>query len=94
MDFHYGIELPITLFSTELSFDIQNFLNLFDKDAGKVKFVSFQNTTSVNYRGIDAASGRPIYRENFSGAWAAGSQFSIADSRSRWQAKVGLRVSF
>jgi outer membrane receptor for ferrienterochelin and colicin len=94
LDFHYGVELPITLFSTELSFDIQNLLNMIDKDLGKVKSVGNQNTTSVNYRGIDATTGRPIYRENFAGAWAAGSQFSIADTRSRWQAKVGLRVSF
>ncbi len=94
LDFHYAVELPITLLRTELSLDVNNVLNLFDKEAGIVKFVANQNTTPVSYRGIDAATGKHIYRENFSGAWAAASQFAIADQRSRWQARVGLRVSF
>lgn len=93
MDLHYAVEVPITMFRTELTFDVNNFLNIFDKDAGKVKFVSNQNTTPVSYRGTDS-QGRHIYREAFSGAWAAASQFNIADTRSRWQARVGVRVSF
>lgn len=94
LDFHYGLELPVTLLRTELTLDVQNVLNMFDKDAGIVKFVAFQNTTPVSYRGVDTATGKHIYRENRPGAWAAASQFSIADTRSRWQARVGLRVSF
>jgi outer membrane receptor for ferrienterochelin and colicin len=94
LDFHYAVELPVTFLRTELSFDVNNLLNLFDKESGIVKFVANQNTTPVNYRGIDAATGKHIYREAFAGAFAPASQFSIADTRSRWQARVGLRVSF
>jgi len=94
LDFHYALAVPITRLNTELSFDVLNLLNLFDKDAGVVKFVSNQNATPVNYRGLDAATGKYVYREAFAGAWSAASQFSIADTRSRWQARVGLRVSF
>ncbi len=98
MDFHYAVEVPITMLRTELSFDVLNFLNLFDKKWGIVKSVGNQNTTPVQYRGIDAATGKHIYREAFSGAWAAASQFGGGTAgntlRSRWQARVGLRVSF
>jgi hypothetical protein len=49
-------------------------------------------------------SGKPVYREasttlnadgtrNF-GSLTPGRQFSVADLRSRWQARLGLRVSF
>jgi len=93
MDLHYALGIPVRMFATELTFDVNNFLNIFDKDSGMVKFVSNQNTTPVQYRGTDS-QGRHIFREAFSGAWAAASQFSIADTRSRWQARVGVRVSF
>lgn len=93
LDFHYGIELPISRFRTEVSADILNALNLINDRWGVVKFVGNQNTTPVQYRGVDA-QGRHIYREAFSGAWAAGGHLSHADQRSRWQAKLGVRVSF
>jgi outer membrane receptor for ferrienterochelin and colicin len=97
MDFHYAVEVPITMFRTELSFDVLNFLNLFDKEWGIVKSVANQNTTPVQYRGVDAATGKHIYREAFSGAWAPASQFGGGTAgntlRSRWQARLGLRVS-
>jgi outer membrane receptor for ferrienterochelin and colicin len=94
LDFHYAVEVPITFMRTEVSFDVQNLLNMFDKDAGIVKFVSNQNATPVQYRGIDPATGKHIYREPFAGAWSAASQFSVADLRSRWQARLGVRLSF
>jgi hypothetical protein len=59
-----------------------------------VEFVNNQNFTVVSFRGFDTATGKPIYRENFNGALIPGSQFSLADLRSRWQAKLGLRLSF
>jgi hypothetical protein len=94
LDFHYAIEVPITFMRTEVSFDVQNLLNMFDKDAGIVKFVANQNATPVQYRGVDAATGKHIYREPFAGAWSAASQLSVADLRSRWQARLGVRLSF
>jgi hypothetical protein len=94
LDFHYGLELPFKTVRTEIDADILNLLNLFDKNAGVVKYVSNQNYSPVAYQGIDAASGKPIYRERFNGALTPGNQFNIADLRSRWQARLGLRVSF
>jgi hypothetical protein len=94
LDFHYGLDIPIKVVRTEVTFDILNLLNLIDKDMGVVRYVSNQSNTPVTYRGIDAATGKPIYQEASSGALNPGRQFSTADLRSRWQAKLGLRVSF
>ena len=89
---------------TEIDADVLNVLHLISKDYGNVYFVSNQNTSPVAYVGQDAASGKPIYREgsttfDSSGNRTLGSltpnrQFSVADLRSRWQARVGLRLSF
>jgi len=94
LDLHYAIEVPVRAFRPELSFDITNLLNMLDKDSGVVNFVSNQNFTVINYRGIDAATGKPIYQEATVGSLTPKSQFSLADTRSRWQARVGLRLSF
>ena len=40
-----------------------------------MKCISNQNVTPVQYRGIDAATGKHIYREASAGQWAPGSQF-------------------
>lgn len=94
LDFHYGLELPVKVISTELTFDVLNVLNLLDSDKGVIRFVNFQTSTPVNYRGLDAETGKPIYQEAGTGRLNGGSQFSTSDLRSRWQAKVGLRLSF
>ena len=103
LDFHYALALPIHTVRTEIDADVLNLLHLFNKDSGNVYFVSNQNTSPVTYLGNDP-SGKPVYREasttlnsdgtrNF-GSLTPGRQFSIADLRSRWQARLGLRISF
>jgi outer membrane receptor protein involved in Fe transport len=94
LDFHYGLEVPIRVVRAEVTFDVLNALNLINKDWGQVRFVSNQTTTPVNFVGIDSATGKPIYREAASNRLIPGSQFATADLRSRWQAKLGLRLSF
>jgi hypothetical protein len=94
LDFHYALGVPIKVVRTEVTFDILNLLNLFDSKAGVVRYVAFGTSTPVNYRGTDAATGKAIYQEAFRNALQQGSQFSTADVRSRWQAKLGLRFTF
>ncbi|HEX8616384.1 MAG TPA: carboxypeptidase regulatory-like domain-containing protein [Thermoanaerobaculia bacterium] len=94
LDLHYGLGVPISRFRTEVTADVTNLLNLFNEEWGVVKFVSNQNTSPVSYRGIDPATGKHIYRENYAGAFSTASQFTVADTRSRWTARVGVRVSF
>ena len=94
LDFHYDIELPISVVRTQLSFDVLNLFNLIDSDKGLVQFVTNQNFTPLSYQGLDAATGKPIYQPAFTGSLKPGSQYSNSDLRSRWQMKLGLRVSF
>ncbi len=94
LDFHYGLELPIKILSTELTFDVLNVMNLIDSDKGVTRFVANQSATPVRFAGIDTATGKPIYQEAALNSLRPGAQFSTADIRSRWQAKIGLRVSF
>jgi len=94
LDFHYGLALPTKIVKTELSFDMLNLLHWMNSNLGNVYFVSNQNVTPVNYLGQDSASGKPIYRAASSTSLVPGRQFSIADIQSRWQFRMGLRLSF
>ncbi|MBW3670832.1 MAG: carboxypeptidase regulatory-like domain-containing protein [Acidobacteria bacterium] len=94
LDLHYEFGIPVAGTTTNLYVDIMNLANLIDKDYGDIEYVAFQTYTPVSYRGIDEETGKPVYRENFSGALNPGRQFSTQDTRSRWQARLGLRVSF
>jgi carboxypeptidase family protein/TonB-dependent receptor-like protein len=105
LDFHYGLMLPVKIISSEITVDMLNLLHYFDKNAGNVYFVSNQNyTNTVTYVGQDSATGKPIYRENSTtvdgtgkrtvGSLTPGRQFSVADLQSRWQLRLGLRLSF
>jgi len=95
MDLHYELGLPtFRSLRTGITFDVLNLLNMFDSDSGVVRFVSNQNFRPVTYQGQDAATGKPIYREFFTNALAVGSQFSTADVRSRWQGRLGVRITF
>jgi outer membrane receptor for ferrienterochelin and colicin len=94
LDVHYGLEVPIRVVRAELTFDVLNALNLINKDWGQVRTSGLQTYTPVNYIGQDAATGKPIYREAAANRLIPGGQFTTADLRSRWQAKLGLRLSF
>lgn len=94
LDLHYELGLPAFRdVRTMLTADANNILAMVDSEYGNVRYVSNQNFSPVTYRGPDAA-GKPIYRERFSGALTPGSQYSLAPDRSRWQARLGVRVSF
>jgi hypothetical protein len=95
VDFHYEIGLP-TFHATRLivTADVLNLLNLFDKNNGVERFVSFGTYKPVNWVAIDTASGKPIYREAFPGALTPGTQYSTANIGSRWQGRLGVRVNF
>lgn len=94
LDFHYELGLPINVAETRLTFDIMNLMNLFDSDSGRVEYVNFGTYTPVRYRGTDEETGKAIYRAEDDDSFEPGAQFSTADTRSRWQARVGIRVSF
>ncbi|MEA2240087.1 MAG: hypothetical protein QOC81_4811 [Thermoanaerobaculia bacterium] len=104
LDFHYALALPIKVMHTEVSFDMLNLMHFISKDNGNVYFVANQNVSPVTWVPDPiAGSSRVIYREasttlsgttrNF-GSLTPGRQFSIADLSSRWQARLGFRITY
>jgi hypothetical protein len=106
LDFHYALGLPLHYARTEVTFDMLNVMHYFDKNQGNVYFVSNQNISPINYGGQDPTSGKAIYREfssSFSdtaatqrvfGSLTPGRQYSISDLQSRWQMRLGLRLTY
>jgi hypothetical protein len=95
LDFHYELGLPqFHVARILISADVLNLINMFDKNSGVARYVSFGTYMPVVYQGMDAATNKPIYRERFTGALNPGRQFSIADTASRWQGRLGVRVNF
>jgi len=93
LDFHYGLELPIKVVRAQITLDMINLLNFFDKDQGVVRYVPFGTTTPIRITGT--SGGKPIYSQNFSNAITnLDSPYSTSDILSRWQARLGLRLSF
>jgi outer membrane receptor protein involved in Fe transport len=98
LDFHY--ELGFTAFGVEtgLTFDVLNALNLINSDYGTVRSIANQNIAIASYTTAVNAQGQTVitYRESANGRWNADSLFTTGtnDIRSRWQGRVGLRVSF
>jgi hypothetical protein len=93
LDFHYDVTLPISVIQVQLTFDVLNLINLIDHNSGLLRYVANQTYTALNYSGIDAATGKPIYTVN-AGALNDGRAYSTQDLRSRYQLKFGGRVSF
>jgi outer membrane receptor for ferrienterochelin and colicin len=94
LDFHYGLELPIKVVRAQVTMDLINVLNIFDEDEGNVRYVNFGTTTPIR-ASIDPATGKTVYSQNFSNAITeTDSPFSTSDTLSRWQARLGLRLSF
>lgn len=93
LDFHYDITLPIKVVDVQLTFDVLNLINLIDRNSGLIRYVYNQTYTPLAYSGVDAATGKPIYTVA-SGALNDNKQYSTADLRSRYQLKLGARLSF
>jgi len=95
LDFHYEIGLPQFL-GTRVSVqaDVLNLLNMFDEDAGVQRFVNFNTYMPVTYTGQDPTTGLPVYRETANGRLTPGNQYSTANIASRWQGRLGVRVTF
>ncbi|HEX6095530.1 MAG TPA: carboxypeptidase regulatory-like domain-containing protein [Thermoanaerobaculia bacterium] len=95
LDFHYELGLP-EFFSSRVSLqaDILNVLNLFDDEAGIQRFVLNNTYQPVAYSGIDPTTNLPVYREAASGRLTPGNQYSTGNLASRWQGRLGLRVTF
>ena len=92
LDFRVALDVPISRVSTQLTFDLQNLLNLFSSDNGLVDYATFNELQPINAT-VNAATNTYNYSVN-AVARPGGVRFSRDDLRSRWQGQVGLRVRF
>jgi len=98
VDFRYAVNVPTGgRTKVELTMDVFNLLNLFNKDWGWQYFPFFPAAAGnglIGYGNIDAATGKE--RLNLSAITSPTFQgtFQRDDLRSRWQAQWGLRVRF
>jgi hypothetical protein len=93
IDLAVAQEISIAGTKLEITLDILNLSNLFDKNAGVKRYAAFSEVSPVDYIGIDAGTGKPIYRlQNV--ALNPDNKFVVDDLRSRWQAKLGVRLRF
>jgi hypothetical protein len=72
----------------QLTLDIVNLLNLFNKDWGKLQYVYNQNDTPIAYKGIDSITGKQKL------SFSPRDRYSVYNLESRWQVQLGLRYSF
>ena len=97
LDIHYELGLALLGVETSVTFDVLNAMNLIDDDYGTVRSIANQNTTIATFQATnDPTTGRPIFREAGTNRWNADTLFTTGtnDIRSRWQGRVGLRVTF
>ncbi len=93
LDFHYDFEVPITAVKAQITFDVLNLVNLIDSNSGILRYVFNQTFVPLSYSGMDAASGKPIYTVN-SGMLDEGRPYSTNSLRSRWQIRLGARLTY
>ena len=93
LDFHYDVELPITAVKAQVTFDVLNLVNLIDSNSGMLRYVFNQTYNALSYSGVDTATGKAKYTVN-AGALDEGKMYSTNGTRSRWQIKLGARLSY
>ena len=96
LDFRLNVGLPMKRTKVELTWDVINLINLFDREAGLLEYANFNDFLVV--RPTIAANGGVTY--NLQNIVVNGQvqtpeqQFTRSDLLSRWQMQFGARVRF
>jgi hypothetical protein len=94
LDVHFAQDIPIKSTHLQFTFDILNFMNLLDSEAGSVSYVTFNTADPVDYEGINDA-GKPIYElGRVITDPANNNKYDYHSLHSRWRMKWGLRWTF
>lgn len=91
LDLRWALDLPVRVARVQVTADVLNLLNLIDSDKGVMRYARFGEVSPIQYLGTDAATGKLRYNVLFTDP---SRRFDIDDVRSRWRAKLGLRMSF
>jgi hypothetical protein len=75
-----------------LYLNVKNVLNLFNKDWGVYRYISFDDSP-LTFMGYDAATGKPKF-EFWGKTDDKDARFTINQLISRWQAQLGFKYMF
>jgi hypothetical protein len=95
LDFRLGQVIPIPGLKghkLELYLNVKNVLNLFNKDWGVYRYISFDDSP-LTFMGYDAATGKPKF-EFWGKTDDKDARFTINQLISRWQAQLGFKYMF
>jgi hypothetical protein len=92
MDFRVALDIPVRRVQAQVTFDLQNLINLFASSNGLVEYATFNELQPIAAT-FNAATNTYTYSVN-TVARPGGVRFSRDDLRSRWQGQVGLRLRF
>jgi hypothetical protein len=94
LDLRVAQDVPIGSWSKlQVTAEIENLANLFDEDAGVVRYINFSTVEPFSIAGV-TADGKPRYGLSGFVTNPALDPFTTSSIRSRWRAKLGLRWSF
>jgi hypothetical protein len=91
LDFRLNVQMPFRRVRTELTFDLLNLFNVFNREQGLVEFGNFNNLQPA---AVTTAAGRFRYDIAAITADPPSAVFLRDDLRSRWQAQLGARIRF
>ena len=96
LDFRFAQDIPVAGRRFQITFDVENLLNLFDSDSGQVRFLRFNEDSPVELIGFendDPQAGRPIYENRFQ-VTDPEARWTTDNLRSRWRARIGVRFTY
>lgn len=95
VDFKLAQEIPVTnrYGKFELTMDVFNFLNLFNKEWGESLFVSNQTNSTLRFRGVRSSDNKPVFSFLKDPSLVKG-RYSRSNIGSRWQMQLGVRYTF
>jgi hypothetical protein len=97
LDFRLNVGLPFRRVKAEITWDVLNLINLFDRESGLVEYANFNDLLVVR-PSVNATTGAITY--DLRNLFVSGQlqtpeqQFTRSDLSSRWQMQLGARVRF
>jgi len=95
LDAKFKVELPYKRFKTELTLDVLNLINLFDRSSGIIQYPFFNDILQPVTIPTTPTATSPVTGYNITTLVSPTfNRFSRDDLRSRWQIQLGARVRF
>ena len=93
VDFRTAFDVSIGRYNGEITFDLLNLLNVFEKTNGQIDYASF-NGLAIASAAVDAPTGKWATYTLSNEVLRTVPRYTRDDLRSRWQGHVGFRLRF